>query len=430
MEENLENNQIPTPVKIDLAKNKKLFQNYLLFFGVIFLVVFSYYLGRSRAIEQASLENQVFPIAQTTIDNKSVSNDKNVDFALFWKVWDLLKEKYVDKNSLDAQKLVYGAISGMLKATNDPYTTFFDPVETKSFDQDMKGSFEGIGAELGIKDKILTVVAPLDGSPAEKAGLMAGDKILKIDDKSTMDLGIDEAVNLIHGKKGTVVELTILRKGEENSRKIPITRETIIVKSIKFEMKADGIAYVKINKFSEEVDTEFNTAVSEIITKQAKGIVIDLRNNPGGFLDRTITMASRMIPAGKIVVMEEDSSGKRENLYTRGGDKLSAIPTVVLIDEGSASASEILAGALRDDQGIQLIGKKSFGKGSVQELIALPNNTSVKITVAKWLTPKGDYIMEKGITPDIEVDLTADDYKNDRDPQLDKAIEVLKAKMK
>jgi carboxyl-terminal processing protease len=416
---------------LELAKNKKLFRGYLMFFGVIFLIIFSYYLGRSRALNQAAqLENQTFPLTSTCLNNKTVNSDKAIDFSLFWKVWDLLKNKYVNKDSLDAQKLVYGAINGMLKATGDPYSTFFDPTETKAFNQDMEGSFEGIGAELGMKDNVLTVIAPLESSPAEKAGLMAGDKILKIGEKSTMDMSIDDAVDLIRGKKGTTIELTVFHKGEESSRKITITRDTIIVKSVKLEMKSDGIAYIKINKFSEDTDSEFNAIIPEIINKRAKGIVLDLRNNPGGFLDRTVAVASRMIPAGKVVVMEEDSSGKRESLYTKGGDKLSAIPTVVLVDEGSASASEILAGALRDNQGIQLIGKKSFGKGSVQELIDLPNGTSVKITVAKWLTPKGDYIMEKGITPDTEVELSLDDYKNDRDPQFDKAMEVLREKIK
>jgi carboxyl-terminal processing protease len=199
-----------------------------------------------------------------------------------------------------------------------------------------------------------------------------------------------------------------------------------VVKSVKVEFKPDNIAYIKINKFGEDTAQEFDAAMNNVVTKGSKGIVLDLRNNPGGFLDKSVDVASRFIPKGQVVVMEEDYTGKKNSLYTSGGDKLSSIPTVVLINEGSASASEILAGALRDDRGIQLIGKKSFGKGSVQELISLPQNTSVKITVAKWLTPKGDYIMEKGITPDIDVNLTTDDFNNNRDPQLNKAIEVVK----
>ena len=414
-------------IENNLTSGKRTFRRYLLFFSVAVLIIGSFWLGYARGKNAVQAENQSFPLDQTVIKNK---DNKEIDFSLFWKTWDFLKEKYVDKNSLDAQKLVYGAIKGMLKATGDPYTTFFDPEETKSFAQDMEGSFQGIGAELGIKDDILTVIAPLDDSPAAKAGLRSGDKILKIGDKSTMDIAIDEAVDLIRGKKGTTVALTILHQDEQTTKEIIITRDTITVKSVKLEFKEGDIAYLKINKFGEDTDKEFDAATNAIIAKGSKGITLDLRNNPGGFLDKSVDVASRMIPKGKIVVMEENNSGQRDILYTEGGDKLSSIPMVALINEGSASASEILAGALRDNQKIQLIGKKSFGKGSVQELISLPQNTSVKITIAKWLTPNGDSIMEKGINPDIEVELTSDDFTNNRDPQLDKALEIIKEKIK
>jgi carboxyl-terminal processing protease len=274
------------------------------------------------------------------------------------------------------------------------------------------------------------VVAPLDGSPAQKSGLMAGDKILKIDGKVASDMSIDEAVGKVRGKKGTQVKLTILRAGEQETRDITITRGVIEVKSVKLEFKDDSIAYVKLTKFGENTDREFNDVTNQMVAKNTKGIVLDLRNDPGGLLDKAVSIASKMIFKGQIVVTEEDSGGNKESLKTEGGDKLSGIPMVVLINEGSASASEILAGALRDDRDITLIGKRSFGKGSVQELMKLPGNSSVKITVAKWLTPKGDYIMEKGINPDVEVDLTADDFANNRDPQLDKAMELIKEKMK
>ncbi len=406
--------------------NHKLFKKYFLFFVVLFLLVGSFWIGYVSGTSSAKATDQNFPINSTVIENKLPTDKKDLDFSLFWKVWDLLKEKYVDQSSLDAQNLVYGAINGMLKATGDPYTTFFNPKETKEFSQDISGSFEGIGAELGIKDDILTVIAPLDGSPSQKAGLMSGDKIIRIDDKSTADVTIDQAVDLIRGKKGTEVTLTVLHKGDQETKEVKITRETIEVKSVKIEFKDSDIAYLKINQFGEKTSTEFNLAMNQIIARSSKGIILDLRNNPGGFLDKSVEIASKLIPKGKVVVTEEDGAGKKDNLYTAGGDKLSNLPIVVLINEGSASASEILAGALRDDKGVQLIGKKSFGKGSVQELISLPNNSSVKITVAKWLTPNGDYIMEKGINPDTEVDLTLDDYKNNRDPQLDKAMEIIK----
>ena len=415
----------------NLKRNKKLFKKYLIFFAVVFLLVGSFWLGFSRGKSaQGVPDNKSFPLTETLLENKIPGSENSVDFSLFWRAWDLLKEKYVNKSSLDAQQLVYGAIKGMVRATGDPYTTFFDPKETKSFAQDLEGSFEGIGAELGIKNEVLTVIAPLEDSPAQKAGLRAGDRIFRIDDKMTTDMTIDEAVDLIRGQKGTEIKLTILREGEQEAREIPITRDTIEIKSLKLEFKDSDIAYVKLIKFGEETAQEFDVAMSKIIAEGSRGIVLDLRNNPGGFLDKSVDIASRLIPKGKVVVMEEDSAGKRESLYTSGSDRLSALPIVVLINEGSASASEILAGALRDDRQVLLIGKKSFGKGSVQELVDLPGNSSMKVTVAKWLTPNGDYIMEKGINPDIEVDLSLDDFNSNRDPQLDKALEVIKEKMK
>lgn len=404
-------------------KNRNLFNRYLLFFIIVFLTVFSFYLGFKKGKE--TVTENVAPLTTATIENKTPNQDVGVDFALYWKIWDLLKEKYVDKNSLDAQKLLYGSIEGMLYATGDPYSNFFDPKQTQEFSQEMEGNFEGIGAELGIKDRILTVIAPLEKSPAQKAGLRAGDRIIKIDDKISADMSIDEAVDLIRGKKGTEVKLTVISKGEEESKEITITRDTIIVKSVELEFKENEIAYVKINKFADDTYKDFYAVAKEIVAKKSKGIILDMRNNPGGYLDKTVDIASLMIPKGKVVVIEEDNTGKKENLYTDGGDILSEIPVIIMINEGSASASEILAGALRDNRQITTLGKKSFGKGSVQELISLPGNSSVKITVAKWMTPNGDYIMEKGITPDIEVELTKDDYDNNRDPQLDKAIEII-----
>ncbi|HCU71055.1 MAG TPA: hypothetical protein DIC35_04900 [Candidatus Moranbacteria bacterium] len=407
-------------------RNRMLFRRYFLIFAVLFSLVGTFWVGYNKGKDDADGNPRMYPLNSTTITNKFSPDKPEVDFALFWKVWKLLEEKYVDNKTLDAQELVYGAIKGMLKATGDPYTNFFDPKETTEFSQDIQGSFEGIGAELGIKDNVLTVIAPLDGSPSQKAGVLAGDKILKIDDKSTAEITIDEAVGLIRGKKGTEVRLTILHSGSQETTEITIVRDVIQIKSVKVEFKEDGIALLKINQFGDKTNKEFDEAMNQIISRGSKGIVLDLRNNPGGYLEKSVEIASRMIPKGKIVVIEEDSEGKRENLYTRGGDKLSSIPMVILINEGSASASEILAGALRDNRQIKLIGKKSFGKGSVQEYIDLPGKSSVKITVAKWMTPNGDYIMEKGINPDIEVEMSLEDFKNQKDPQLDKALEEIK----
>jgi carboxyl-terminal processing protease len=423
-------NEITSEPAVNLEKNRKLFRRGLIFFAVIFLIAGSFLAGNKYGQQKSSGTGRSVPVSDAIIENKLPLIDKSVDFSLFWKVWDLLKDKHIDRDKLDTQKLIYGAINGMLKATGDPYTDFFNPEQTKAFSQDIEGSFEGIGAELGIKDNLLTIIAPLDGSPAQKSGLRSGDKILKVDDKIVADFTIDEAVSLIRGKKGTQVKLTILHEGDQETKDIIVIRDNIEIKNVKVEFKEEGIAYIKLIKFSDNIDKEFNNAISQVLSRGSRGIILDLRDNPGGLLDKSVIVASRMIPKGKVVVTEEDSSGKKESLYTSGGDKLSFIPTVVLINEGSASASEILAGALRDDQGITLIGKKSFGKGSVQQLINLPGESSVKITIAKWLTPRGDYIMEKGISPDIEIDLTLDDYNNKRDPQLDKAMEVIKDKLK
>lgn len=420
-------NQIEQEQK-DFKKNRNIFRKSLAVFFAVAIIFISYGIGFNQGKNVTAIPAKDIPLGQAVIENKFQNN--TVDFSLFWKTWDILKKKHIDSDKLDAQKMVYGAISGMLKATGDPYTSFFDPEANKAFSEELEGSFEGIGAELGVKDNLLTVVAPLDGSPAQKAGLRAGDKILKVGDRIIADMTIDESVSLIRGEKGTEVKLTILSNGEKSTREISIIRDTIEIKSVKLEFKDDGVAIIEITKFGENTDKEFNAAVKTILAKDIKGIILDLRNNPGGLLDKSILIASKMIPKGKVVVMEEDSAGKKQNFSTMGGDSLSNIPMVVLINEGSASASEILAGALRDNQGVTLIGEKSFGKGTVQELVNLPQGSSIKITVAKWLTPNGDYIMEKGISPDIEMELTADDYNNKRDPQLDKAMEILKERMK
>lgn len=421
--------KIISSADIGLEKNRKLFRKYLGFFIVVLLVVISFFIGYKKGENSLAKNNISIPINEAFVENKYFSDDKKIDFSLFWKVWDLLKEKHVDKNNLDAQKMIYGAINGMLRATGDPYSYFFDPEQSKSFAEDIEGIFEGIGAELGIKDDLLTIIAPLDGSPAQKAGLRSGDKILKIDDKIAADMTIDQAVDIIRGKKGTQVKLTILHENEQETKEVVITREKIEIKNIEIDFKENNIAYIKITRFSDNTDAEFNDAINEIVSKKSQGIILDLRDNPGGLLEKSIIIASRMIPKGKVVVLEEDSAGEKKNIYTSGGDKLSSLPTVVIINEGSASASEILAGALRDNQEITLIGEKTFGKGSVQQLISLSGGSSVKITVAKWLTPKGNYIMDKGIAPDIEVEMTREDYENERDPQLDKALEVIKEKI-
>jgi len=411
-------------------QGQKIFKRSLIFFFACFLLGGVYWSGydSGRGVIGNEELNALSPEDAIIINKKG--QDSTVDFSLFWKVWEILKDRYVDKSQLDARELFYGAIDGMLAATGDPYTTFFSPKENQEFNEDISGTFEGIGAEMGIKDDIITVIAPLEGMPAEKAGILAGDKIVKIDDVVSSSYSLDEAVKHIRGTKGTTVKLTIFREGEEETQDISVTRGIILVKSVRFEMKDDSIAYIRVNRFGDDTEKEFKDAVGQTMQKKAKGLVIDLRNNPGGFLETAVDMASMMLPAGKVVVIEEDGAGTRKELKARGGDTLSALPIVVLINQGSASASEILAGALRDNRDdVVLVGKKSFGKGSVQELISVSKDTAVKITIARWLTPAGKQIHKVGISPDVEVGLTSDDIKEKRDPQLDKALEELQKKI-
>lgn len=358
--------------------------------------------------------------------NQETLKPEEVDFGLFWDVWNRLEEEYVDHDKIDREKLVYGAISGMVKAVGDPYTTFFPPVESKRFQEDVNGSFSGIGAEIGIRKDVLTIITPLKGSPAERAGILAGDKILKINATSTAELSLEEAVGFIRGPQGTEVTLTITRNGADTIKDIKIMRNTIVVPVIETKKIGNDIFYIHLLNFNETSALEFRKALQEMLVSGRQKLVLDLRNNPGGYLHRAVDIASWFLPAGEAVAIEKRSDGS-EFAYRSSGHKfLETTPVVVLVNEGSASASEILAGALRDIRGILLVGEKTFGKGSVQEYSELPQTTSIKITVAKWLTPKGTSINDTGIEPDVIIKRTPEDVENDRDPQLDKAIEALR----
>jgi carboxyl-terminal processing protease len=351
---------------------------------------------------------------------------EDVDFSLFWEAWHTLEENFVDSEEIDYQKMIYGAISGMTEALEDPYTVFMTPEDLKIFEEDVAGEFEGVGMEIGIRDDQLTVIAPLEGTPAEKAGLRAGDKIIKIDDKETRDLPLDIAVKYIRGPKGTEVTLTIFREGWSEPKEFIIIRDVIEVPSLKWELVEGNIAYLKLYHFTQAARYDFNIAALEILNSPAEKIILDLRNNGGGFLQVAQDIAGWFLKEGEVVTIEDTGSEEEEKSYrTEGPARLLPYPAVVLINEGSASASEILAGALRDNRGIKLIGQDSFGKGSIQELEELSKG-GLKITIARWLTPKGELIADKGLEPDIKVEMTDQDYEQDRDPQLDKAIEVIK----
>ena len=359
--------------------------------------------------------------------NKELGKPEFVDFGLFWEALNKLEDKFVDADKIDYQELLYGAISGLTNALGDDYTIFMKPEKTDSFLESVSGneSFEGVGMEIAIKGKVLTVVAPLEGTPAFQAGIKAGDKILKIEDTITDGLLIEEAVSMIRGEKGTEVVLTVNRKEFDRPQEISIVRDVIHVPIARWEMKENNIAYIKIYHFTSNLPSKFEDMVSEILRSDADKIILDLRNNPGGFLEVSVDIASWLLPKGEVVVREEFRDGKNHEYKSKGYKHIQKFPVVVLVNGGSASASEIVAGALHDIRGIQLIGEKTFGKGSVQQLENFKDGSSIKITVAKWLTPSGISIADEGLTPDIEVELTSEDYDNDKDPQLEKALEEL-----
>lgn len=366
----------------------------------------------------------------TSITNKTPNFETTADFTPFWKAWNLLKEKSIYSDKLTDQNLVWGAIKGLASTTGDPYTTFFSPEDNKLFKDEIKGSFGGIGAEVGMKDKVLTIIAPLKDTPAWKAGIKSGDKILKIDKTATNDLSVDEAINIMRGEKGTTVILTILREGESATREIKIVRDTIAIPTIETENLPGGISVIKFYSFSENSDNLFANALNEFIKSGNHKLILDLRGNPGGYLEVAVNIASWFVDEGKVIVSEDFGGIHKAQYYRSHGPRLfnDKLQFVVLVDGGSASASEILAGALREHKIATLVGEKTFGKGSVQELVDVTSDTSLKVTVAKWLTPNGISISQAGLEPDIKVPFTVKDFEAKKDPQMDKAVEILKAK--
>lgn len=361
------------------------------------------------------------------IINREKDMPQGVDFSIFWETWDLIQTRYVDKDKLDTQELVYGALDGLVKSVGDPYTVFLRPKESQSFAQEIQGTFGGIGIEIGLRDNVLTVIAPINGTPAEKSGILAGDKILKIGDKSTEGIKINEAVELIRGPKGTPVRLTINRESFSTSKEITIFRDTIRIPTVSWKLIDNNTAYVQLFVFNRNVDADFKKIAREIVSSKADRIILDLRNNPGGLLDSSVNIASYFLEPNQLVTEERFSDGKVDEFRTPANGQLKNYPITIIINKGSASASEILAGAIKDNRGVTIVGEKSFGKGSVQEVDELPGRAAVKITIAKWFTPKGVSIDDSGIEPDIEVERTEEDINTDRDPQLDKALEVVKA---
>lgn len=368
--------------------------------------------------------NRNFKITQSgpKIINTNLGRPKDVDFSLFWDAYDNLKEKYVGK--VDDQKLLYGAIEGAFGSLGDPYTVFFDPEVSKDFNKELSGELEGIGIKIGVMNNMPTIISPLADSPAQKAGLKARDVILKVDDQDTTKMTEEEVVTKIRGAQGTIVRLVIFREGEEKERTFEIKREKLQVNSVELSFK-DDTALLTINQFGFDTTKDFMKAVDQIKQKGIEKIVLDLRGNPGGILESAVDIAGEFMEKDKVVVIEEDKNKKTEH-KTSGKGTLKQSKVVVLINGGSASAAEILAAAIRDNGRGKLVGEKTFGKGTVQSYETLRGGSSVKITVANWLTPKGASINKDGVSPDIEIKESDTANFDKNDPLLERGLEELK----
>lgn len=401
------------------------FKNINARFVLIVLIVFL--LGWNLGHFDVSLKWQNFKPSVSALSKEPPKNI-NVDFKLFWDTWNLLSKEYIDKAVLDPQKMFYGAISGMVSSLGDPYTVFLPPQQQKSTKEDLGGAFEGVGIELGFKDKRLSVIAPLSGTPAEKAGIKPGDLIVKIDNQDTTGMSLPDAVKLIRGPKNTSIKLSILRENDGTEpNEYTLKRDTIIVKSVEVSFKQTPsnkkVAIIKLSRFGERTNDEWNATISDIISQNAQGVILDVRNNPGGFLESAVFISSEFLEGGNVVLQENNERVKTPFQVNRVG-KLTKIPLLVLINKGSASASEIVAGALQDRKRAKLIGEKSFGKGTIQEAQDLEGGTGIHITVAKWLTPNERWVNQmQGLDPDIKVESSKDD--SSKDPQMEKAIELL-----
>lgn len=401
--------------------------------GVFLFIVsfgFGFIFGQNFDFKKTSVDDNKQVEITKIIDLYSKTRSSDVEFDQFWNVWDKIKQKYVEQ-PVDDTKLFYGAIQGMVSGLGDPYSVYFPPKQAQEFVKDLSGEFEGIGAEIGLKEKQITIIAPLPKSPAELAGLKAGDKIFAINKEETAKMTLEEAVSKIRGPKGTEVVLTISHDGLNKIQEIKIIRAKINVPTVSWSLKENNIAYLRISYFNETTGNEFEKSVKEIVAKRPDSLILDLRSNPGGFLEIAVDVASEWVEKG-IILKEKYSNGKEDQYDTHGQHRFLNLKTVVLVDEGTASGSEIVAGALQDYGLAKIIGIKTYGKGSVQDFEVLPDGSALKVTIAKWYTPKDRSINKEGITPDVVLEKMVEEIKDKdgnvtyKDLGLEKALQSLK----
>ena len=405
-------------------KDKKRIPWTLIIFLTVVLVVMAFVVGMLIGQQQGVLS--VVPEGEGRVTNRGAVPEylsDDVDFQRFWEVWAMVKEKYHEQPVSD-KKLYYGALQGMVSAVDDPYTTYLGPEQAQAFRESLEGEFEGIGAEIGIRDDQLQVISPLPDSPAKRAGLQPGDWIVTVDDAETVDMTLEEAVKNIRGEKGSTVTLGIAREESQEVKDVDIVRDQIKIDSVEWEITDDNIAEISVSTFNHDTVRLMNQAANEALAEDVDGIILDLRNNPGGLLSTAIDVAS--LWTGRDTVVLERQRNETKTFTGTTDPRLADIPTVVLVNGGSASGSEIVAGALQDYGLAQVVGTQTFGKGSVQDYLELEDGSAVKITIAEWLTPDERNINESGISPDVEVTIQPEDIENDNDPQKQRAKELLR----
>ncbi|MEX0930475.1 MAG: S41 family peptidase [Candidatus Paceibacterota bacterium] len=397
---------------------------------VLAIIILSFGTGVYIGLSQGETD-QINGLTNTSPDGQQHAD---VDFDAYWRVWNALEEKYVpagtsSTSSISVEEKLWGSIQGLTRSLKDPYTVFLPPQDSKAFEEDISGNFEGVGMEIGERDGVLTVIAPLEGTPAKQAGIQTRDRIVEIDGQTTQGMSVDESVKRIRGEKGTTVTFTIIRDDESEPLTISVVRAAIDIPTINSYLREDGIFVIQLYNFSQRSPVLFRQSMKRFVQSGSDKLIVDVRQNPGGYLTAAVDIASYFLPEGGVVVREDFGDKREEHVWRSKGYNVvrDGAEIIVLIDGGSASASEILAGALSEHGKATLVGERTFGKGSVQELVQITDNpkTSLKVTIAQWVTPGGRSISNNGLEPEVEVERTPEQYAQEVDPQMEKAIEIL-----